>query len=196
MAEQDFTTTPIIIRQAGPQDLPFMWDMLYEAAAASPAIRAMGKEAALALPPVRRYLEGWGARGDAGVVAVDRHGNRLGAAWYRLFPQEMPGYGFVSADVPELSIGVVAEARGRGVGGALLEALKELARNQGFKALSLSVDRLNPAVRLYRRHGFTDAGVSLPQDSSVTMVVILNAGYRPPEKIKKPTGKQDSNGTG
>lgn len=179
------TMPDFAIRQAGPQDLPFMWDMLHEAASVSPTIRAMSRQAALALPTVRRYLEGWGARGDAGVVAVDRHGNRLGAAWYRLFPQEMPGYGFVSADVPELSIGVVAGARGQGVGGALLEALKELARSQGFKALSLSVDRLNPAVRLYQRHGFVDAGVSLPQDSSITMVAVLNAGRHPTERIEK-----------
>jgi len=59
------------------------------------------------------------------------------------------------------------------VGGALLGALLDEARAQGYAALSLSVNRQNPARALYERHGFRDAGVSLPDDISVTMVVTL-----------------------
>ena len=73
----------------------------------------------------------------------------------------------------ELGIGVVGEARGRGVGRALLAALRELAREQGYRALSLSVDRQNPARRLYERAGFRDAGISDPTDTSVTMTAHL-----------------------
>ncbi len=161
------------IRPAEPADLPFMWDMLFEAAAVDPGTRAMGKRDALQLPPVRKYLEGWGRLGDAGVVAVDDEGRRLGAAWHRLFGAEERGYGFVASDMPELSIGVAAEARGQGIGGALLNALMEMARQQGYRRLSLSVDRGNPALQLYQRQGFRDAGISAPQDSSVTMVADL-----------------------
>jgi ribosomal protein S18 acetylase RimI-like enzyme len=79
----------------------------------------------------------------------------------------------VATDVPELSIGVAAEARGRGVGSALLDALLTLARERGYRAVSLSVDRRNPARRLYERKGFRDAGISDPSDSSVTMIAQL-----------------------
>ena len=48
------------------------------------------------------------------------------------------------------------------MGRALLEALLTTARAQGYRALSLSVDRENPALRLYERVGFHDAGVSDP----------------------------------
>ena len=154
-------------------DVPFLWEMLWEAAAVSAEVREVGLERALQLPAVRRYLENWGRPGDAAVVAVLAEGACLGAAWYRLFPATAPGYGFVAEDIPELSIGVSPEARGAGVGTALLDELKDTARAQGFAALSLSVDRGNPAHRLYERHGFEDAGISEPSDSSVTLLVRL-----------------------
>src|SRR5690349_14251409 len=108
------TITTRAIRE---DDLAFVADMLWEAAAVDAGVRAMGKEAAMAQPFVRKYLDGWGRAGDAGVVAVDAAGRRLGAAWYRLFPAEAAGYGYVAPDAPELSIGVAEDARGRGVGG-------------------------------------------------------------------------------
>ena len=71
-------------------------------------------------------------------------------------------------------MGVVAEARGQGIGGALLDALLTLGREQGFRALSLAVDHQNAAARrLYERKGFRDAGISDPTDSGVTMVADL-----------------------
>lgn len=160
------------IRLAQPDDEPFLWDMGWEATAVDAGMRALGREAAFAIPHVRRYFDGWGRPGDTAVVAVvDRR--RLGAAWYRLFPADDPGWGFVTTDVPELSIGVVAEARGTGIGSALLDALLSLAREQGYRAVSLSVDRQNPARRLYERRGFRDAGISDLTDTSVTMIAHL-----------------------
>jgi GNAT superfamily N-acetyltransferase len=160
------------IRLAQPDDEPLLWDMAWEATAVDAGMRALGREAAFAIPHVRRYLDGWGRPGDAAVIAVV-DGRRLGAAWYRLFPAEDPGWGFVAADVPELGIGVVTEARGAGIGSALLDALMTLARKQGYRAVSLSVDRQNPARRLYERKGFRDAGISDPTDTSVTMIAQL-----------------------
>jgi GNAT superfamily N-acetyltransferase len=161
------------IRLAQPDDEPFLWDMGWEATAVDDGMRALGREAAFAIPHVRRYLDGWGRPGDAGVVAVAADGQRLGAAWYRLFPAEDPGWGFVAVGVPELAIGVVAGARGTGIGSGLLDAILAVAREQGYRTLSLSVDRQNPARRLYERKGFRDAGISKPTDTSVTMIVHL-----------------------
>jgi GNAT superfamily N-acetyltransferase len=161
------------IRLAQPDDEPFLWDMAWEAMAVDAGMRALGREAAFAKPNIRRYLERWGRPGDAAVVALAADGQRLGATWYRLFPAEDPGWGFVATGVPELGIGVVTEARGNGIGSALLDALLSLAREQGYRALSLSVDRQNPARRLYERKGFRDAGISDPTDTSVTMIAHL-----------------------
>lgn len=161
------------IRLIQPDDEPFLWDMGWEATAVDAGMRALGRDAAFAIPHVRHYLDGWGRPGDAGVVAVAPTGQRLGAAWYRLFPETDPGWGFVATDVPELSIGVAIDARGRGIGSAMLDALLALAREEGYRAISLSVDRQNPARRLYERKGFRDAGISDPADSSVTMIAHL-----------------------
>jgi ribosomal-protein-alanine N-acetyltransferase len=68
------------------------------------------------------------------------------------------GYGFVAADVPELSIAVAPEARGRGFGTQLLGALVAAARDAGHRAISLSVEPENPALRLYERPGFRRVG--------------------------------------
>jgi ribosomal protein S18 acetylase RimI-like enzyme len=99
-------------------------------------------------------VTGWGRPGDGGVIAVSDDGHRLGAAWYRLFSEEEPGFGFVDAQTPEISISVVPGSRGRGIGTALLTALVQHAHREGFHALSLSVSPENPAFRLYERAGF------------------------------------------
>jgi GNAT superfamily N-acetyltransferase len=162
-----------LIRPLQPDDEPFQWDMGWEAVASNAEARARGRETVMALPQLRRYFLDFGRPGDAGVVAVTADGARLGAAWFRLFSAEEPGFGFIAVDVPELAMGVVAEARGQGIGGVLLDALLTLAREQGFRALSLAVDRQNPARRLYERKGFRDAGIADPTDSDVLMIADL-----------------------
>jgi GNAT superfamily N-acetyltransferase len=162
-----------VIRPLQPDDEPFQWDMGWEAVASNAEARARGRETVMALPQLRRYFDEMGRPGDAGVVAVTADGERLGAAWFRLFSAEEPGFGFIAVDVPELAMGVVPEARGQGIGGALLDALLTLAREQGFRALSLAVDRQNPARRLYERKGFRDAGIADPTDSDVLMIADL-----------------------
>lgn len=136
--------------------MDFLWDMLYEAVHRPAGEPEPSREEILSKPGISHYLEGWGRPGDAAVVALEEDsGRRIGAAWYRLMPPEDPGYGFVDAATPEIAVAIVPEHRGRGVGDALLRALKNVAGSQGFASLSLSVQRGNPgAVRLYERHGF------------------------------------------
>lgn len=138
-------------------DVRFLREMLYEAVAWRPGRERPAFDAVLANPKVRGYVERWGRAGDHGVIAERPSGARIGAAWYRL-AGERRGYGFVSPDIPEITIGVTRGARGQGVGTALLTALIEQAREAAFPALSLSVEEDNPAVRLYERLAFTRVG--------------------------------------
>jgi ribosomal protein S18 acetylase RimI-like enzyme len=126
--------------------------MLLEAAYRPNAVRA-SREDMLADAKVGRYVMGWIRQGDSGVIAEGRDG-LLGAAWYRLFSPEEPGFGFVDTETPELSIAVVRERRGEGIGSQLLAALIARAREEGHPALSLSVSPENPAASLYARFGF------------------------------------------
>ena len=137
-----------MIRQAGPQDVPFLKDMLRHAY----YWRSSGIEEESGLHPMR-YVENWGRRGDAAVIALD-DGFPVGAAWYRLFKRDAPGYGFVDEQTPELSIAVVPSRRGHGFGGELMDALLARARADGYTSISLSVASDSPAVALYERYGF------------------------------------------
>jgi GNAT superfamily N-acetyltransferase len=136
-----------MIRRGGRTDVPFLRDMLRHA-----YYWRWGTPEAEEIP-ASRYVEGFGRPGDAAVIALDE-GFPVGAAWYRVFRTGAPGYGFVDESTPELSIAVVPSRRGRGIGDELLSALIERARLEGYTALSLSVERQNPALHLYERFGF------------------------------------------
>ena len=146
----------VAVRAATPDDEPFLWEMLYEAVHWGPEEGPKPPPGELlSEPKLARYLAGWGREGDLAVIAHAEGGGRVGAAWYRLFPKDEPGYGFVDGRTPELAIAVSGVHRGGGVGGALLAALTGAARVRGFRALSLSVQKNNPgATRLYERNGF------------------------------------------
>jgi ribosomal protein S18 acetylase RimI-like enzyme len=107
--------------------------------------------------PLERYVAGWGRRGDTALVAIDEF-QPVGAAWYRLFEADEPGYGFVDEETPELTIAIVPSRRGRGLGEELLSSLLEQARKEGRARISLSVEPDNPAIRLYEQHGFAKVG--------------------------------------
>jgi GNAT superfamily N-acetyltransferase len=105
-------------------------------------------------PEIARYWRDWGRPGDLGVMArhVDTN-TPLGAAWLRLFHETEKGYGFISPEIPEMSVSVIPGMRSRGIGTALVSALLAGADDL-FDAVSLSVDEINPAVSLYSRFGF------------------------------------------
>ncbi len=79
-------------------------------------------------------------------------------------PVGMVGYGEPRAGVVELiSMWVQPDARGRGVGDALVETVVERARAVGAGTVELCVMEGNePAERLYSRHGFTRTGAERP----------------------------------
>lgn len=154
------------IREAMPSDSRALFDAVVDAANWD-AATAKPRVSVLADPMIRRYIAGWGRPGDGGMVAVDLEGAAIGACWYRLFPANEPGYGFVAGGVPELTLGVKPVWRAKGVGRALLQAVLDQARAAGYARLSLSVDRANYATRLYRSEAFETVASG---DTAVTMV--------------------------
>jgi GNAT superfamily N-acetyltransferase len=147
----------VTIRPAGVDDVGFLHRMLYEAAAWNPDWPREQVIDTLADPILERYHLGWGRPGDAGVIA-ELEGEPIGAAWYRLFTAADPGFGFVDERSPELGIAVGPLHRRTGVGTALLEALIERARTEGYPALSLSVAPSNRSRMMYERAGFEKVG--------------------------------------
>lgn len=83
-------------------------------------------------------------------LALDDQNNGLG------FTQLYPSFSSVSMQRVYIlnDLFVVPEARGKGVGKALLESAKEFANTQGAKGLTLETAIDNPAQKLYEQLGW------------------------------------------
>lgn len=160
----------VTVRRAGPDDAAFLLEMLAEAASwdRPPGSPPPAIEVVLAGPSAP-YAAGWPRPGDAGVIAK-LDGRMVGACWFRRLTADDPGWGYVADDVPEVSIAVREDARGRGIGTRLLESAVDLARDHRVRALSLSVSDGNDARRIYERAGFVAVD---RDDESTTMLLTL-----------------------
>jgi GNAT superfamily N-acetyltransferase len=148
-----------VIRDGGNQDVRFLRDMLRHAY----YWRSRDTEF-----PITRYVNAWGRPGDRCLIALDQF-HPVGAAWYRVYRESDPGFGFVDEQTPELTIGVVPSRRGKGIGSELLDALLAKARADGYGRISLSVERTSPAVHLYSSRGFRE----LRGDGDIVMIAEL-----------------------
>lgn len=148
-----------MIRKGSPADVPFMRSMLAHAYAWR--VNALDAEI-----PLTRYVDNWGRAGDLAIIEHET-GNRVGAAWLRLFTADEPGYGFVDEQTPELTIAIVPSRRRHGLGQELIDALLEKAGAEGHATVSLSVEADSPAVPFYERNGFERVGKS---DGGLVMV--------------------------
>jgi len=151
------------IRPITPADEPFLWEALYHAIYVALG-DAPPEQDVVNRPELARYVRGWGDANDLGFIAVAEEKQQpIGAAWIRLLTGDDGGYGYTDDTTPELSVAVLPEYRGRGIGTRLLIHLLQ-AVSIHHPSVSLSVEAGNPASRLYRRLGFeivSTSGTSL-----------------------------------
>jgi ribosomal-protein-alanine N-acetyltransferase len=140
------------IRAIKPGEYPFLWDMLFEAVFVPEGKQAPARS--VVEPYVARYLEDFGREGDLALV-LDTGDELVGAIWARQFSEPHQGYGFVDAQTPELGMAIKEPYRGQGSGTRMIGQMCAALAQNGLKQVSLSVDKLNPAFRLYQRCGFT-----------------------------------------
>ena len=76
----------VVIRRGGAQDGRFLRDMLRHAYYWRERVPGS---------LTSRYVRGWGRAGDTAVIALE-NGFPVGAAWYRLFAADEPGYGYIT----------------------------------------------------------------------------------------------------
>jgi GNAT superfamily N-acetyltransferase len=108
--------------------------------------------------------EGWPDRFDLsrwGLLAARASGRRVGGAAVAI---RTPGLDMLEGrdDLAVLwDIRVAPEARGRGVGTALLRAAEAWARARGCRRMKVETQNINvPACRFYAKHGFRLSGAS------------------------------------
>ena len=136
------------IRQIKPAEYSALEDFLYHALFI-PAGTALPPHEIIYEPDIYIYVDDFGGKDDCGVVA-EQDGRIVGAAWTRI----IPAFGHVDDETPELAISVLPEWRGQGIGTTLLTRLFELLCACGYRRTSLSVQKANPAVRLYQSVGY------------------------------------------
>jgi putative acetyltransferase len=144
----------LIIREIKLTEYPFLKEMLYQAIFVADEKVVLPREI-IEQPDLKKYIQDFGQNGDFCLVA-EKQEKLIGAIWIRF----IKAYGFVDNETPELSMAVLNEHRGNGIGDKLLTAMIVSLKNKQLKRVSLSVDRDNFAYGFYKKHGFVDYLVS------------------------------------
>lgn len=74
----------------------------------------------------------------------------VGAVWVRI----MNDYGHIDDETLSLAISLYEEYRHLGLGTALMREMLQFLKDKGYKQTSLSVQKANYAVNMYRKVGF------------------------------------------
>jgi ribosomal protein S18 acetylase RimI-like enzyme len=144
-------------------------------------LAAYGEYAAIMPEPLwlgyrRQLLATLETAGQVERIVAERAGSIAGSVL--LFPPATNAYGgaVVNVDYPEVRLlAVVPEARGHGIGVALMEECARRARRAGAAALGLhTIDMMRAAVRMYERLGY----VRTPAQDFSPAPGVLIKGYR------------------
>ena len=146
-------TNQLSIRTLLPQEYPLMEEFMYESIHQPDPQNPYPKEV-IYYPQVKIYWDNWGQeRDDYCLVALVE--NRVaGAVWIRTFKGELKGFGYVDEQTPEVAIGLYEAYRNQGIGTQMMHQIINHMKEKGFRQVSLSITKGNPAIRLYERLGF------------------------------------------
>lgn len=137
-----------IIRALKKEEYCLLPDFLYHAIFLPEGVEPPPRSV-VELPELQVYTAAFGRPHDY-ALAAEQNGQVIGLVWARI----MDDYGHVDQNTPSLAISLLPEFRGRGIGTALMNKMLALLQNIGYAQVSLSVQKANPAARLYSRLGF------------------------------------------
>ena len=105
-------------------------------------------------PNCRACFEGFGSLPDDRAVVAVVDDKVIGACWVRTTDE----YGHIDDDMPSFAVSLYEPYRNRGIGTRMMRELLDELRDAGYARASLSVQKDNPALRLYERLGFRIVG--------------------------------------
>ncbi len=140
-------------RELKPNEYELLKDFLYEAIFIPEGTETPDRSI-IELPELALYYEDFGSGPADYCMAADDEGHVVGAIWSRI----MNDYGHVDDETPSLAMSVLKEYRNKGIGTQLLGEMLLLLKEKGYKRVSLSVQKANYAVRMYKKAGFVIAG--------------------------------------
>ncbi|MCI9080339.1 MAG: GNAT family N-acetyltransferase [Lachnospiraceae bacterium] len=138
-----------IIRKIRQSEIQVLFDFLYEAIfipkGTAPPPREIIKQ-----PELQVYISGFGKCDDDICYVAEADNNIIGATWVRI----MDDYGHIDDETPSFAISLIKEYRGQGIGTALMKTMLKELKKRGYKQTSLTVQKANYAVNMYRNAGF------------------------------------------
>lgn len=137
------------IRKLHHNETDLLQTFLYEAIFIPDDVEPPPKEI-VEQPELRVYTDGFGSRPGDNCLVAEVDGKVVGAVWTRI----MNDYGHIDDETPSFAISLFKEYRGFGIGTRLMEEMLALLRSQGYRKASLSVQKENYAVKLYKKVGF------------------------------------------
>ena len=138
-----------VIRPIREEEYPVLGEFLYQAIFVPAGMEKPDREI-LKQPELQVYVDHFGEGGNDLCLVAEKDKNVIGAVWTRI----MNDYGHISDGVPSLAISILPQYRNQGIGTALMEEMMKLLIKKGYSQVSLSVQKQNKAVGLYRKVGF------------------------------------------
>ena len=138
-----------LIRELKQDENKVLDTFLYEAIFIPEGVSAPSKDI-INQPDLQVYVKDFGKnKGDLCLVA--QVGDKIvGAVWVRI----MNDYGHIDNETPSFAISLLKEYRNYGIGTELMKQMLTKLKLEGYKQVSLSVQKMNYAVRMYRKIGF------------------------------------------
>lgn len=136
------------IREIKENEYPVLSDFLYEAIFIPKELYRPPKSI-IEQPELQIYVADFGKTDDWCLVAETKE-KIIGAVWVRI----VDDYGHIDNETPSLAISLYKEYRHLVIGTALMRAILKLLKDKGYKQTSLSVQKANYAVNMYRKLGF------------------------------------------
>ena len=158
------------IREMRKEEYSLLGDFLYEAIYIPDGTAAPPKSV-IACPEQQVYIADFGNSKHDKALIAEVDGNIVGAIWARI----MNDYGHIDDNTPSLAMSVLKAYRGMGIGTSLLTQMMSTEKAAGYAKLSLSVQKDNYAVKLYRKAGFIAVKET---DEEYIMIVNLNSIYK------------------
>ena len=136
------------IREIRKNEYSILFDFLYEAIFITEGMDKPPKSI-IEQPELQVYIKDFG-KADDWCFVVEIKEKIVGAVWVRI----MNDYGHIDDETPSFAISLYEQYRNMGIGTALMRDMLEFLKNKGYKRTSLSVQKVNYAVRMYQKVGF------------------------------------------
>lgn len=141
-----------IIREMKSNEVGILKDMLYEAIYQPDETNLLSRDV-IYQPELSVFIDNWGKADDLCLVA-EINGKIIGAVWTRILNGVVKGFGNIDEKTPEFAIALYKEYRNKGIGTSLMRHMLHNLKARGYKQASLSVQKENYAVKMYKNVGF------------------------------------------